>query len=117
MFLSQLNKDGHRAMNKTTYLKIINELKNNIDAGLQDYKDISLYVKTWVIGGLIELENKATGKPVYPYDATYKELYNDFLDAFLCNKIIEQIKEETMSYLLTSENIYLCNKLGNMINK
>ena len=106
-------------MNKNKLLKTINELRNNIKKDLDSHTNICLYVKTWVIGGLDMLENKAKGKLsyVWPYKATYSYLLNDFLKSFYCCYINEKIKSETIKYLCTCENIKMINQLISLINK
>lgn len=104
-------------MNKTKYFKLIDQLRSNIEKEVDQHSNIKLYVNTWVIGGLKQLEAKGKGNFVYPYNATYSYLLNDFLDAFYCRRINEQIKDETIKYLSTSENLQLVNQLSALIIK
>ncbi len=104
-------------MNKTKYFKLIDQLRSNIRKDLGQHPNICLYVKTWVIGGLNQLEAKAKGKIIYPYNATYSYLLKDFLDAFYCRNINEQIKDETIKYLITNDNMQMVNQLSVLINK
>lgn len=96
-------------MNKNKTQKIINLLKENFEMA----KTINnrLYIQTWVIGALETIEDKMNGKLYYPYNATYKDLFNDFDKYFHCINISDHIKSETMERLLTCENLCLFHQL------
>ena len=96
-------------MNKNTVKRIINELKESFNQS----KTLNnrLYVESWVIGSLETIEEKMDGKLYYPYNETYKELFNDFEKYFHCENISEHIKNETKERLLTEENIVLVEQL------
>ena len=102
-------------MNKATYFKLIDQLKANILKDLDKHPNIKLYVNSWVIGGLSQMEAKARGEMVYPYDATYKELFFSFYEAYLCINISEHIKDETFKYLNNDDNLKIINKIRTLI--
>lgn len=97
-------------MNKNKAQKIINLLKE--DFRLNETMNNRLYVETWVIGSLEEIESKMNGKLYYFRNKnTYRELFNDFDKYFHCENISEHIKSETMERLLTCGNISLFYQL------
>lgn len=102
-------------MNKNKLFKLIDELKGNIEKDLENHPRCKLYVKTWVIGGLHMLEAKAKGETYYPHNATYKSLFEDFKEHYLCQRIVEEIKFETLSMLIKKENYDLVIALQDLI--
>ena len=97
-------------MNKNRVQKIINELKESFNQS----KTLNnrLYVESWVIGSLEEIELKMNGKVYYFRDRnTYRELFNDFEKSFHCENISKHIEIETKERLLTKENIKLVQEL------
>lgn len=100
-------------MNKNKAQKIIKELKSNFKQS--ETINNRLYVESWVIGSLEEIESKMNGNIFYRYssyrDLTYRGLFNEFDKYFHCENISENIKSETMECLLTTENISLFYQL------
>ena len=87
-------------MNKNKAQKLINQLKENFN----ESKTLNnrLYVESWVIGSLEEIELKMNGKVYYFRDKnTYRELFNDFEKYFHCENISAHIEIETKERLLT----------------
>ena len=107
------NTERRKVMNKNKVQKIINELKES----LINPKTLNnrLYMESWVIGSLETIEEKMDGKLYYPYNETYKELFNAFETYFYCKNISEHIKNETKERLLTEENIVLVQELKRCI--
>ena len=96
-------------MNKNKAQKLINQLKENFNQS----KTLNnrLYVETWVIGSLETIEDKMNGRLYYPYNDSYKELFNYFYKHFICKNISEHIEIETKERLLTTENTILVQEL------
>ena len=96
-------------MNKNKAQKLINQLKENFN----ESKTLNnrLYVESWVIGSLETIEEKMNGKLYYPYNDTYKNLFNDFEKYFHCENISAHIEIETKERLLTEENISIVEEL------
>ena len=88
-------------MNKSKLFKVIDELKNDIEKNLNTQSErTQIYIRSWVLGGLEMIESKAQGgRNYYPTNATYKTLCIDFLKAFICLNINEEIETETKKYL------------------
>lgn len=107
-------------MNKNKLYKTIKQLKNNIEKDLynKDNDNIRLYIKTWVIGSLDMIKEKAQGGyNYYPQNATYKQLYFDYEKHLFCDNASEIIKEKARQYLMTDDNIKLSLQLKNIIIK
>ena len=109
-------------MNKQKLNKIIDDFKENINKDLEQHQAIKLYVKSWVIGGLEMIQNKANGgSNYYPFNATYKELLRDFMSCFFCSRISEELRDEATYYLITLKNmeflILLTNQFYDIIKK
>lgn len=71
----------------------------------------------WLIVACLWLKKKARGEAVYPYNAHYKELFNNFYEAFMCLNISESIEKETKEYLHNDQNMELISQLKNIIIK
>ena len=68
-------------MNKEKAIKIIHQLKDEINKN--QIEEAQIYVQTWVIGGLKQLESKINGGfDFYPSYATYEDLFRDFIKHF-----------------------------------
>ena len=109
----RLRKDI-RSMYKPKAQKIINELKENLYR--DETEETRLYIETWVIGALSMIEAKMNGETYYPYYATYKMLFDDFKEAFLCKNISERIEKLTKAQVITPINVYLLMELQEVIN-
>lgn len=72
-------------MNKEKAIKIIQELKNEINKN--EMEEAKLYTRTWVIGGLSQIEAKVNGESFYPSYATYEDLFREFAKSFFCINI------------------------------
>ena len=100
-------------MNKNKAQKIIKQLKSNFRQA--ETINNQLYVDTWVIGSLSELESKMRGDVYYQLasnrNLTYRVLFDDFDKYFHCVNISEHIEWETKERLLTMENINLFYQL------
>ena len=78
-------------MNKEKAIKIIQELKDEINKN--QIEEAQIYVQTWVIGGLKQLESKINGGfDFYPSYATYEDLFRDFIKHFFCINIDPAIR-------------------------
>lgn len=96
-----LQQKGDKKMNKEKALKIIQDLKEQINKN--EMKEARLYIQSWVIGGLNQIESKINGGSVYPYNATYEYLFKEFINYFFCRNIDPAIKVYAIASLFTFE--------------
>ena len=112
-----LQQKGDKKMNKEKALKIINEIKEEIKKN--ELEEARIYVDTWVIGELSQLESKINGGcNYYPAYATYADLFTDFINHFFCRNIDPAIKVYAIASLFTYENRKLiCELYKQLFNK
>ena len=81
-------------MNKEKTLKIVDDLINHIKENEEnpEYECAKIYIDSWVIGALTMIKNKITDKCIYPANATYSQLFQDFVSKYFCKNINPSIK-------------------------
>ena len=93
-------------MNKNRLFKLLNELKTSVNN--TNDRQLLIYI-TWINGDIEFLRLKAEGKTafIYPYGATYKDLYEDLTNHIYCKNICEELKDRALYHLVNDTNIKL----------
>lgn len=108
---------GDKNMNKEKTLKIINNIKEEIKKN--EMEEAKIYVDSWVIGELSQLESKINdGCCYYPTYATYADLFTNFINYFFCKHIDPAIKIYAIGSLFTYKNrTLICELYKQLFNK